>query len=323
MDNIHSASKIFLHSNAVNATQNGNSSASYTFKIEPLIIGNTDDSRFILGMEGASIPLSFYAINDTNDTFMLNTITYSMVNGNYSYTTLLVMLNTLTGATFNYNIDTNKLQLLVGGTFGTTANNATEVLGYKEGDVYLANADFANVLNLTYTTGIQIRLDNIQTTNKSADSNGGSSILARLPITSPAYTILQFFNPQPFYTTIKNKILNEISISLVDDNGNLLILNGNPNWFITLRVDYQVPKILQTPNTNIQNLREEAIQPLIEQQEQDIIEVQNNPIVAENTNRIQKRDLVEELMKQKMQQMIPQNRRPLRQVKKINRKPKK
>lgn len=329
-DIIHSASKIFLHSNADNATSNG-SSSSYTFQIEPLIIGSMDTSQFILGLEGASIPLSFYAINDTNRTFKIASTTYNIVKGNYSYTTLLTALNTLTGLVWKYNLDTNKLFVTTAVVFGTTSNAATQVLGYNEGDSYIASEDFDNVLNLTYTTGVTIRLDNISTTNKSADSVGGSSLLARLPITTPAYTILQFFNPQPFYTTIKNKVLTEISISLVDDDGELLNLNGTPNWFITLRIDYNVPTKLQLQQTNIQKMRDEALAPLQEQQAEDIANLDeappdNQPYVAptENTNRIVKRDLVNEINQKNIaKQEQSQKVRPLRLQKKINRKIKK
>jgi hypothetical protein len=328
MDILHSASKVFLHSNAPNASKNGGSSASYTFKIDPLIIRNTDDSVFVIGLEGASIPLSFYAINDTNNTFRIGATTYQITDGNYSYKSLITQLNLLTGLTFGYNLDTNKLFIITVGsyTFNATVNSANNIMGFAEGDTYIQDEDFANVLNLTYTTGVQIRLDNIQTSNKSADTNGGSSLLARLPITTPAYTILQFFNPQPFYTTIKNKILNEISISLVDDSGELLILNGDPNWFITLRVDYQVPPKMIVSQTNLQIMRDEAITPLLEQQQADIEEVmtETNPQVAENTNRIQKRDLVREAIQMNIDRnQQPSQKRPLKLQKKINRKPKK
>lgn len=240
-------------------------------------------------------------------------------------------MNTLTGLVWKYNLDTNKLFVTTAVVFGTTANAATQVLGYNEGDSYIASEDFDNVLNLTYTTGVTIRIDNISTTNKSADSVGGSSLLARLPITTPAYTILQFFNPQPFYTTIKNKVLTEISISLVDDDGELLNLNGTPNWFITLRIDYNVPTKLQLQQTNIQKMRDEALAPLQEQQAEDIANLDeappdNQPYVAptENTNRIVKRDLVNEINQKNIaKQEQSQKVRPLRLQKKINRKIKK
>jgi hypothetical protein len=228
-------------------------------------------------------------------------------------------------------LSTNKLYVTTPVTFGFTANPAIDLLGYTEGASYIADQEFDNVLNLTYTTGVTIRLDNLSTSNKSAALSGGSSILARLPITTPAYTILQFFNTQPFYTTLKNKVLSDISISLVDDNGNLLNLNGTPSWFITLRVDYNVPTKLQVEQTNIQRMRDEALAPLQEQQAEDIANLreepqENQPYVApsENTNRIVKRDLVNEINQRNIaKQDQSLKRRPLRLQKKINRKIKK
>jgi hypothetical protein len=135
-------------------------------------------------------------------------------------------------------------------------------------------------VNLTYTTGITFRLDNLQTSNRDASSGGGSTNLSRIPITTPAYTILQFFNNQPFYTTLKTKVINQISVSLIDDDGNLLNFNGEPNWFVTLRIDYKVPQGLNNGSTAIQDLRSQAIQPYEEQQQAMLEEAMNSTDTA-------------------------------------------
>jgi hypothetical protein len=336
-DYIHSASKVFLSSNAENAVKNTNSAASYNFTIQPLIISNTDDSQFVIGLESASIPLSFYVVNDTNNKFILDGITITITNGNYSISQLELELNTLLLAAgfpsttnFDYNPSANKLFInRVSGSsiFTPISNNAQKLLGYLD-TTYGSGVLFDNIVNLTYTTGITIRLDNLQTSNRDASSGGGSTNLSRIPITTPAYTILQFFNNQPFYTTLKTKVINQISVSLIDDNGDLLIFNGDPNWFITLRIDYKVPMALNGGTTEIQDLREQARKPYEEQQEQLIQEAMNSTDTAppefQSTpmpvKRITKPDYIQIALERRIARMEEQgNSRPLVLQKKIRR----
>jgi hypothetical protein len=336
-DFIHSASKVFLSSNAANATSNGGSPSSYTFQIQPLIISNTDESQFVIGLESASIPLSFYVINDTNRSFRLDGVTVAIAQGNYNIYSLLTELNFVlqqygfpASTTFGYNANSNRLYITRNtgsSTFTSVANDAREVLGYQYVS-YASDQEFSEIVNLTYTTGITFRLDNLQTTNRDASSSGGSTSLARIPITSPAYTILQFFNNQPFYTTLKNKVINQISVSLVDDFGNLLNLNGTPNWFVTLRIDYKMPEELASGRTQIQGLRSQATQPYEEEQQRLLKEALTSADTAPPEyqtpfapiKRITKPDYIQMAMERRLARMEDMGmERPLVLQKKIRR----
>jgi hypothetical protein len=288
-DFIHSASKVFLSSNAANAARNFGSAASYTFTIQPLIISNTDESQFVIGLESASVPLSFYVVNATNNQFLLDGITITIAQGNYSISALITQLNAQLLANgfvattyFGYNANSNKLYINRASgvsTFTSVANNAKKLMGYLD-QTYTNGEEFSNIVNLTYTTGITFRIDNLTTSNRDASADGGSCNLSRIPITTPAYTILQFFNNQPFYTTLKTKVINQISVSLIDDDGNLLNFNGSPNWFVTLRIDYKVPQGLNGGTTAIQDMRQEAFQPYQEEQQAMLEEAMNSTDTA-------------------------------------------
>ncbi len=335
-DFIHSASKLFLSSNAANATRNFGSAASYTFQIQPLIISNTDESQFVIGLESASIPLSFYVVNDTNNKFRLDGITITIKNGNYTISALLTQLNSQLLANgfpattyFGYDANSNKLfinRASGSSTFTNVANNAQKLLGYLD-QSYANGVEFSNIVNLTYTTGITFRLDNLSTSNRDASAEGGSSNLSRIPITTPAYTILQFFNNQPFYTTLKTKVITQISLSLIDDDGELLNFNGSPNWFVTLRVDYKVPQGLNTGTTQIQDLRSQAIQPYADEQQAMVEEALTTDAAAPEyqatpmpVKRITKPDYIQLALERRLAKMEDMGmERPLVLQKKIRR----
>lgn len=341
-DFIHSASKVFLSSNAANATSNGGSPSSFTFQIQPLIISNTDESQFVIGLESASVPLSFYVVNETNSIFNLDGNIIQIPIGNYTIAALVTKLNVLLIANgypettfFAYNPTTNKLSISRQSgvsIFYPYPLSAKKLMGFNtQPTSYDSGEEFNNIVNLTYTTGITFRLNNLQTTNRDASSSGGSTSLARIPITTPAFTILQFFNNQPFYTTLKNKVINQISVSLIDDDGNLLILNGTPNWFVTLRIDYKMPEELASGRTQIQGLRSQATQPYEEEQQRLLKEALTSADTAPPEyqtpfapiKRITKPDYIQMAMERRLARMEDMGmERPLVLQKKIRRKKK-
>jgi hypothetical protein len=139
---------------------------------------------------------------------------------------------------WSFSTTTNKLTATYGlpKFFTGTANR---LLGYTiDNDARVSPYTLENTINLAYTTGVIVRLGNIITDNRCPSAGGGSSIVARIPITVAPFKVLQYFNAQPFFTTINNKAIQTINVDLLDDNYEPLILVGDPVWSITLRVDY-------------------------------------------------------------------------------------
>jgi hypothetical protein len=50
--------------------------------------------------------------------------------------------------------------------------------------------------------------------------------------------MLQYFNNQPFLATINNRSITQLNVSLHDDEREFLSLNGDHQFFLTIRVDY-------------------------------------------------------------------------------------
>jgi hypothetical protein len=115
-------------------------------------------------------------------------------------------------------------------------------------------------VNLTHTTGILIAINNIQTSNRDNQSlASGGTILARIPINCPLYKVLSFYNAQPFYTTVSNRVISNLNIQLLNDDYTPLELQGNPNYFLTFRVDYVEKATQLLPQTDIQVARNKQI----------------------------------------------------------------
>ena len=231
-----SSSKIFITS-ADTTTWRG-SSTQLLIPVQPFILRSDDPSHFVLGVESLQLPLAIYVVNTTNNILNVNSVDYTIPAGNYTAATLLATLNLLaipTLSTWTFSTTTYRLSVTLSG-ITTFAGTAQRVLGYTSGSKSAGLYTLETTINLAYTTGITVRLDNIQTENRCA--GGGAGILARIPVTVAPFKVLQYFNPVPFYTTIANRSIQSIEISLLDDNYNPIILVGDPVWSITIRLDY-------------------------------------------------------------------------------------
>lgn len=233
-----SSAKIFINSSNT-GTWRG-TSTRLSVPIQPFVLRSDDPTHYVIGVESLSVPLAIYVINSTNNTLIIGVTTYTITEGNYTATVLQSTLNTLCspitfGTTFN--TITNKLtSTFLGGplVWGGTAQS---LLGYTSGSK-TSPYTLENTINLAFTTGIIVRLDSIQTENRCPIVGGGSGVLARIPITVAPFKVLQYFNASPFYTTLTNRSIQSIDISLLDDTYQPLALVGDPVWSITLRVDF-------------------------------------------------------------------------------------
>lgn len=240
----HSSQKIFCDTSSPIAQKISN--VKYIFPLSlPIILHHEDEHVIAIGIESLSLPLSFYTINSFNDTFSINDVIYKIPNGNYRVTQLRASLQVLLSSldvkinldtiTSKFNITSDTLLTL---TFDATDNSAINLLGYTIGQHSLPYF-FEEVINLTYTTGVTVRCGNINTTNIDTYKEGdGGSVLLRVPITTSPNSIMQYFNPFPFYNTLANRTLTQLEIGLYDDDRQLINLNGSHQWNIVLRVDY-------------------------------------------------------------------------------------
>lgn len=243
---------------------------------KPIVIPTGHDIQMLCSVESASIPLSYYTINETNckmsfslqdgtmGTKLGENFNYSIPFGNYSITALIKILNLKFDATgeniinFDYDPNTSKIILnfkrqRYGGDGMTDENffypciNAVNGSIYKllgivpEDNIKNFNPHFGkNPVALIYTSGIYISLNNCQNANiDTGVANQSSNILIRVPITQAQNTVLGFFNPVGFKNLLSSNVLSSIDLSLLDDNRHLLQLTDNVDWSVVLRIDFQ------------------------------------------------------------------------------------
>jgi hypothetical protein len=200
-----------------------------------------------ISVRNAIIPYSFYNINSTNNflIYIANNVTYTYILdiGNYNALQLVKYLNTLivsSGLSCNYNIITNKLTFTHSTYNFIFSSNSTCLsfmgfiytsLSLSTNKVLISN----NCLNLQNVQSIHIQT-NFITGNINSSELYKQNTLCTIPINTSPYSNITYDNSSNFSTNLYSNLLNEIYIKLVDQDNNLINLNGL-DWSITLQVE--------------------------------------------------------------------------------------
>ena len=269
-----STSRVFVSSAITSNWVYSDTNTSINVPINPFILADGDPAVFTLSLESASIPLSIWTINSTNNVLRFNDRKSFIIDyGNYSITGLTTYLNAYNDGIFNntgvfvfsYDSVNNRIKVIsydTGSPFATSLKISTEttcqkLLGFVVGTYTTIDVATGkpfnlatNQVNLTFTTGILIAINNLQLQNRDNQALGsGGTILIRIPINCPLYRILTFYNPQPSQTIVTNRVISNLDIRLLNDDYTPLILQGNPNFNLTFRIDY----LKQTPTSILLN----------------------------------------------------------------------
>ena len=278
-DRRQSSSKIFISSSDKSSWVSPNSNTRLNVNIDPFILHNNDPAHFVIGLESFSCPIAINMIHAGNNTLQFkkenntNFTSLTIPAGNYNTISLIDTLNAqLTDDpaeyVFGYDSDKNKITLTALSTTQQieigSSTTAYKVLGVEEGTALRGTVvgvnmvyEFENLVNLVTTSGIIVRLLNFQTENR-GNQDKGTTTLTRIPINVQPFRYLSFYIENPFYTSVTNRHISNIELELCDDNYNQLDLIGNPDYFITLRLDYIEPKFFNHEPTKLQILREQS-----------------------------------------------------------------
>jgi hypothetical protein len=229
----------------------------------PIVIPNATNITMLCSVESASIPLSYYTINETNNKFSFNSVAIGEIpHGNYSVNTLISALHKAqTHFVFSYDKTTSKLSIISHqidyNTIDDIPNNIYKLIGLKPNTQFSGiNYVAPNPINLVYTSGIYLSLNSVPNANLDlGTTNQSSNVLLRIPISQPTNTYLQYFNPIGFKNLLSTKVLASIDLSLLDDNRNLLQLTDNVDWSVVLRIDFERTIVETQETTKIHKLK--------------------------------------------------------------------
>ena len=217
-------------------------------------LGIPQHYRLMVSLQNASIPYSFYQVNEFNN--ILRYFQYTSTNitleryviipyGNYTIDELVDKMNSLMEAytitydsitgiiTFQSNVNQSFEIIPDGSTcydlFGLDKNKfLTSDVNYKISGQYPANVLYTNCLCI---------YSNIKTDSFNKATTNDKRLLCSIPIDVEPYGMITYKNTNNLFrsNTYTNNI-NQIEIRICDMCGNLLNLNNN-HWSLTLQFD--------------------------------------------------------------------------------------
>jgi len=257
----YSSIKIFCESKTANVSLNN---ARKIWSLNAPIILNNSSNKMLCSVESASIPLSYYTVNNTNNSYSFDGVSGQLPNGNYNANNIVAELNKVAPFTMSFNSFTSKFELtgtpLQTYTIDEVFTSIYPLLGLVADTTFVGSHTAPNVCNLIYTSGIYVSLNNVENNNiDTGNEHQSSTSLLRIPINQPTNTYLQYFNNVGFKNVLSTSVLSQIDISLLDDNREVLELTSNVNWSIVLRIDFERTITESTETTKINKMKQGII----------------------------------------------------------------
>ena len=230
--------EIYLDSQYASATINtSKKNDCYFFFAVPVIVPQNYD--VVMKVENFVCPISFFVVNDTNNTLVTSTGTYTISEGNYNALSLKTELSSkMTGYTITYDSNTNKLTFSSNSSFTFFGlSTCFRIIGFEEDEDHVSSANALTsdfVVNLAGTSLIYIDIPNITTRNILSKNNGGFTTIVKSVVCDVPYgSILTYTNATGSSVVLGEKYISYIQVRLLDDDYNLLDLNGQ---YFTLSV---------------------------------------------------------------------------------------
>lgn len=192
----------------------------------------------------ASIPNSMYNVNDNSNKLvvLMNSITttYTFPNGNYTYVSFMSAFQTLLPASFGitYNSVSNKFTITnTTYPFSFLQSTVDYIVGFSGIVSSTTLSPFvltmSRTINFLPTPIINLCCEQISNGQNLGINNAGqfSSILASIPNVSKLNNEIVYQNASDEFV-IRNISHNNLTISILDDDGEYIDFNGISSWFL-------------------------------------------------------------------------------------------
>lgn len=228
---------------------NTTSLSNVYFPFKGLLKDDVNIIRSYVTVLNAQFPVSFYVIDSTNNTIVVNSslsgnYTVTLAIGNYNSSTLITALQTaftavgLSDISFTINTTTGKLTIttyLSTVTYTLSPSALGTILGMGSTSLVFAPTNtFPYPLNLLGKTKLFINSANLANVAYTSNGNGFSTTIATIPVNVPPYSLIQYVCAvEQQKNTLTNRVLDGIDIKIVDQNNQYINFNNVP-WSITL-----------------------------------------------------------------------------------------
>jgi hypothetical protein len=234
-------------------SENGSYKSSVRVNLPDLNFNNSSIQNVYFSVLHCEVPNSFYIVNYTNNSIVVNSITYSIPVGNYNANTLITALLSLlpVGFAMSYSTITNKYTWTYSSNFTINASNANckinSVIGLGNSDI----TSTSNTLILPYNVNflplprLNFRSNILKFGNYNQNDNS-SNLFLSLQNNAPQQGMINYINTTQIKFLIEDRAITSFLVTVTDDAG-LFVNFNNIDWFLTFQIDID---FLEMPKNN-------------------------------------------------------------------------
>jgi hypothetical protein len=235
---------------------NGSYKSQVPVSLPDLNFSNSNIQNVYLSVLHCEVPNSFYIVNYTNNSIVINNITYTLTRGNYSANSFITMLLALlpAGYVMLYNNTTNKYTMSYSSNFTINCSNPNckinTVMGLGTTDITSSSftLEFPYSVNFLPLPRLNFRSDAFKLTNFNQSDNS-SNVFMSLQNNAPQMGCINYQSSNSIKFSIEDKYITAFTISATDDFGNLINFN-NVDWFITFQFDIEYVELVKLLDFN-------------------------------------------------------------------------
>lgn len=208
----------------------------------------------------AEVPNSFYIVNYTNNQFVLDAVTYTLIRGNYNVNTFITMLLTIIPAGYGmtYNSATTKFTMTHTTTDFTinassSASTVNSIMGLDKTDLTSTalTVTFPNVVNFIPLQRINFR-SNYFNFGCYSTSDGSSDVFLPLQNNAGQNSIINYVNQTQNKFLIQDRNITSFVITVTNDQNQAINFNG-VDWLMTIQIDVDYFEAERSQNIFNQN----------------------------------------------------------------------
>jgi len=236
--------------NSTDATlKNGTYLSNVFFPFKGLLKDDVNILRSYVTVLNAQIPVSFYVIDSTNNSMVINSSvlgnrTVTIPVGNYNSSTLIDALKYAYAAAalseLSTSINSTNGILTITSSINTTTYTINPsafatILGLGTSSLsFLTTGVLPYPLDLLGKTKLFVNSANLANVAYSSYGNGFSTTIAAIPVNVPPFSLIQYScQVDQQKNILTNRVLDGIDIQILDQNNQLVNFNNIP-WSITL-----------------------------------------------------------------------------------------
>lgn len=248
-------SRVFnVGSNSAIKYKNGSALSDIEVQFPNIYFKDKTVREIMLSVTHAEIPNSFFLVNSTNNTLVINASSYTITPGNYNAITFQTAISSFLASlsiTISYNIITNKYTFASATSFTIqSTSTCNRFIGFGSTSVSGTSITSPHVCNFLPIPRLLIRSQAFSTSNYNSADNSTDLLLSVQNSSASGALILWNNYSQLKYDITHVDNINIVDLAVTDDVGNLIDFN-NCNWYITFRIEY----IYEQPQNPIINFQ--------------------------------------------------------------------